>query len=306
MRLQRMKVLSPLLLAAMVALIGGCDAPASQSANTAEQAASPQKKEEDMSELKPPSADSVLYFIYQRDGDGAVSYKVDGGATVSYWYGHAFELNGKHYFTGFGSRSVGEGPEGDNGMMDPEHVAISQATFTRVEKDGKVEWSKPDTDGYVGEFGRLGRADEVDVQHPVFVAGTIDADVIGQCETAFKGAGGDATVQVGAALILCRFAGGDMERAILHLDREFIGGEARHGDRDAIGILGGLFDVVGRIGRLGDICGQHAIHQIGDAVKTDRGTVQRSEINGSHGSSFFKAMLWSALPQGRAVDAARP
>ena len=78
-----------------------------------------------MSELKPPSADSVLYFIYQRDGDGAVSYKVDGGATVSYWYGHAFELNGKHYFTGFGSRSVGEGPEGDNGMMDPEHVAIS-------------------------------------------------------------------------------------------------------------------------------------------------------------------------------------
>lgn len=115
-----------------------------------------------MSELKPPSADSVLYFIYQRDGDGAVSYKVDGGATVSYWYGHAFELNGKHYFTGFGSRSVGEGPEGDNGMMDPEHVAVSQATFTRVEKDGKVEWSKPDTDGYVGEFGRLGRADEVD------------------------------------------------------------------------------------------------------------------------------------------------
>ena len=34
--------------------------------------------------------------------------------------------------------------------------------FKLVEKDGKVEWSKPDTDGYVGEFGRLGRADEVD------------------------------------------------------------------------------------------------------------------------------------------------
>ena len=162
MRLQRMKVLSPLLLAAMVALIGGCDAPASQSANTAEQAASPQKKEEDMSELKPPSADSVLYFIYQRDGDGAVSYQVDGGATVSYWYGHAFDLNGKHYFTGFGAKSQGEGPEGDDGMMDPEHVAISQATFTRIEKDGKVEWSKPDTDGYIGEFGRMARPEEID------------------------------------------------------------------------------------------------------------------------------------------------
>ena len=157
-----MKQLSSLLLVAIAIAAGGCDAQAPQSADATTGTPPPQTKEKDMSELKPPSADSVLYFIYQRDGDGAVSYKVDGGATVSYWYGHAFELNGKHYFTGFGSRSVGEGPEGDNGMMDPEHVAISQATFTRLEKDGKVEWSKPDTDGYVGEFGRLGRADEVD------------------------------------------------------------------------------------------------------------------------------------------------
>ncbi len=157
-----MKQLSSLLLVSLAVLAGGCDAQAPRPADATAQDAAPQQKDQDMSELKPPSADSVLYFIYQRDGDGAVSYKVDGGATVSYWYGHAFELNGKHYFTGFGTRSVGEGPEGDNGMMDPEHVAISQATFTRVEKDGKVEWSKPDTDGYVGEFGRLGRADEID------------------------------------------------------------------------------------------------------------------------------------------------
>ncbi|TQM17385.1 hypothetical protein FB548_0768 [Pseudoxanthomonas sp. 3HH-4] len=162
MRLQRMKVISPLLLIAMAVILGGCDAPAQRGADTTEQATSPENKEEDMSELKPPSADSVLYFIYQRDGDGAVSYKIDGGATVSYWYGHEFDLDGKHYFTGFGAKTQGEGPDGDDGMMDPEHVAISQATFTRVEKDGKQAWSKPDTDGYVGEFGRLGRADEVD------------------------------------------------------------------------------------------------------------------------------------------------
>lgn len=162
MRLQHMKVLSPVLLVAMAMIVGACDAPALQSAQVTEQATPPQNKEEAMSELKPPSADSVLYFIYQRDGDGAVSYKVDGGATVSYWYGHAFDLKGKHYFTGFGSKSEGEGPEGENGMMDLEHVAISQATFTRVEKEGKVEWSKPDTDGYVGEFGRMGRAEQID------------------------------------------------------------------------------------------------------------------------------------------------
>lgn len=162
MRLQRMKVLSPVLLVAMATLVGACDAPDPRSAQAVAQATPPQNKEESMSELKPPSADSVLYFIYQRDGDGAVSYEVDGGATVSYWYGHAFDLKGKHYFTGFGSKSEGEGPEGDNGMMDPEHVAISQATFTRVEKEGKAEWSKPDTDGYVGEFGRMGRAEQID------------------------------------------------------------------------------------------------------------------------------------------------
>ena len=162
MRLQHMKVLSPVLLVAMATIVSGCDAPALQRAQVTEQATPPQNKEEAMSELKPPSADSVLYFIYQRDGDGAVSYKVDGGATVSYWYGHAFDLKGKHYFTGFGSKSEGEGPEGENGMMDPEHVAISQATFTRVEKVGKAEWSKPDTDGYVGEFGRMGRAEQID------------------------------------------------------------------------------------------------------------------------------------------------
>lgn len=157
-----MKQLSSLLLVSLAVLAGGCDAQAPRPADATAQDAAPQQKDQDMSELKPPSADSVLYFIYQRDGDGAVSYKVDGGATVSYWYGHEFDLGGKHYFTGFGAKSQGEGPEGDDGMMDPEHVAISQATFTRVEKDGKSEWSKPDTDGYVGEFGRMGRPEQID------------------------------------------------------------------------------------------------------------------------------------------------
>lgn len=130
---------------------------------------STEEKEQDMSALKPPSADSVLYFIYQRDGDGATTYQVDGGATVSYWYGHEFDFKGKHYFTGFASKSEGdEGPDGDAGMMqEPGHVAISQATFTRVEKDGKQAWSKPDTDGYVGEFGKNAQPEDIDASRKV-------------------------------------------------------------------------------------------------------------------------------------------
>ena len=66
-----MKQLSSLLLVAIAIAAGGCDAQAPQSADAATGTPPPQTKEKDMSELKPPSADSVLYFIYQRDGDGA-------------------------------------------------------------------------------------------------------------------------------------------------------------------------------------------------------------------------------------------
>lgn len=121
------------------------------------------QKDTGMTALKPPSADSVLYMIYQRDGDGAVTYEVDGGATVSYWYGQAFDLKGRHYFTGFSTRTEGnDEPEADAGMMEPGHVAIGQATFVQADEAGKQTWSKVDSDGYVGEFGSNDQGDAVD------------------------------------------------------------------------------------------------------------------------------------------------
>lgn len=164
-----MKWIAALLVTSVASLaMGGCDAQSSLQADAGKETAATQSKDQEMPALKPPSADSVLYFIYQRDGDGAVTYQVDGGATVSYWYGHAFDFKGKHYFTGFASKTEGdEGPDGDAGMMEPGHVAISQATFVRVDEDGKQAWSQPDTDGYVGEFGRNGRAEELDTSRQV-------------------------------------------------------------------------------------------------------------------------------------------
>ena len=35
------------------------------------------------------------------DGQGKDSYEVANGSVATYWYGHAFELNGTRYFTGF-------------------------------------------------------------------------------------------------------------------------------------------------------------------------------------------------------------
>jgi hypothetical protein len=122
-----------------------------------------QDKDNSMTALKPPSPDSVLYFVYQRDGDGAHSFQVEGGATVGYWYGYAFDLKGEHYFTGFTSRSVGtEGPEADSTTMEPGHVAIGQVTLVKKDQDGEAGWSQIATDGFVGEFGRLNQAEMVD------------------------------------------------------------------------------------------------------------------------------------------------
>ena len=120
------------------------------------------------------------------------------------------------------------------------------------------------------------------MQHAVFMAGAGDADVVGQSEAALEGTGGDAAVQVGLFGRFGRLAGGDMQRAFLHFNRQFLGGEAGNGDRDAVGILGGLFDVVGRIAGLGHISRKRTVHQVGDTVETDGGTVKGGEVETTH------------------------
>lgn len=121
------------------------------------------EKDDSMTGLKPPSPDSVLYFVYQRDGDGAHSFQVEGGATVGYWYGYAFDLEGEHYFTGFTSRSAGtEGAEADSTTMEEGRVAIGQVTLVQKVESGQAGWSQIATDGFVGEFGRLDQPEMVD------------------------------------------------------------------------------------------------------------------------------------------------
>ena len=114
--------------------------------------------------IAPPSADSVLHFIYRKGGDGATLYEVDHGSWVGYWFGHEFELQGQRYFTGFGYKTS-EKIEGDSDKpsVDVEDsVAISQATFQQQSKDGKSAWSLKQTDGYVGEFGANDKPPQVD------------------------------------------------------------------------------------------------------------------------------------------------
>lgn len=172
------------LLAALVLAATACtpradDTTADAAAPAAAVAAGAQDKDQGMTALKPPSADSVLYFIYQRDGDGARSYEIDGGRIVSYWLGHAFDFKGRHYFTGFANSTAGDGgEEADDGLMAPGRVAISQATLVQVDDGGQPAWSRPDTDGYVGEFGTNDHADAVDATREVQSHETADGRLL--------------------------------------------------------------------------------------------------------------------------------
>jgi len=150
-------------------LVAGCgqDGDAISASATPQEAkaapAASQEKDDSMTALKPPSPDSVLYFVYQRDGDGAHSFQVEGGDVISYWYGFPFEVQGENYFTGFTTRSTGpEGPDSESKTMEPGRVAIGQVTLVEAVQSEQQGWSQIATDGYVGEFGESDQPETVD------------------------------------------------------------------------------------------------------------------------------------------------
>lgn len=113
---------------------------------------------------KPPSPSSVLYLIYQKDGDGALSYEVENGSWATYWYGYSFDLKGKHYFTGFASETPSKyGKSEEESYPDPDgKVTLTQATFSLVNPGTDKPWSFDGAELYIGEFGGYEKANEID------------------------------------------------------------------------------------------------------------------------------------------------
>src|ERR1700680_4469945 len=72
----------------------------------------------------------------------------------------------------------------------------------------------------------------------------------GEREAALEGASGDALVEdlVGVLAVRLLLAA-DGEGIFLRLDRELLVGETRHRKGDAVGVLAGALDVVGRVAR---------------------------------------------------------
>lgn len=113
---------------------------------------------------QPPSPSSMLYLIYQKDGDGALSYEVDDGAVATWWFGHAFDLGGRHWYTGFAYNTPEiYGPKDANPVPAPgDKVNITAATLFKDSAGSEQEWTIDGAYPTIGEFGAYERAGEID------------------------------------------------------------------------------------------------------------------------------------------------
>ncbi|CAN0644327.1 hypothetical protein [Burkholderia cepacia] len=112
----------------------------------------------------PPRPGQVLEGIYQKDAHGEASMEIANGSQATYWYGHAFDLNGGHYFTGFAYETPNKYAEQEN-TAEPVHdarVTITEATFEWVTDGGVAGWNLVESERSIGEFGGDEKADTID------------------------------------------------------------------------------------------------------------------------------------------------
>ena len=135
-------------------------------------------------------------------------------------------------------------------------------------------------------------AHEVDVQETVLERRALHLDVVGELEYALERARGDALVErralglVGLGLLVAA----DRQGVFLDLDVELALGKARDRNRDAIVVLAGPLDVVGRItGR----AVAELVEEGKQPVEADGRTIEGSKIESSHSKSSLSDMQWS-------------
>ena len=112
--------------------------------------------------------------------------------------------------------------------------------------------------------------------------GALDLDVVGKLEHALESASGDALVEhLADVLFLHLLLALDGQRVFLRLDRQLVLAEAGDGYGDAIVVLAGALDVVGRVAR----SGLKAVQHRKQPVEADGRAIEGSKIESSHGIS---------------------
>ncbi|WP_369978886.1 hypothetical protein [Xanthomonas bundabergensis] len=168
-----MRLAKTTLWAATLLLLGGCtdkqpdaapaSAPAAPAANAAA-APAPAATQAEPVAAEVPAPGRVLDDIYGQKGDGSASYAIDNGAVASFWYGYRFDLDGKHYYTGFANATPEKyGKSEEETTPDPAvGVSISQATYVLDSADGKPAWTLFHAQQWAGDFGGNEKADTLD------------------------------------------------------------------------------------------------------------------------------------------------
>ena len=138
----------------------------------------------------------------------------------------------------------------------------------------------PDRD-LPGLEGLRNLADEVDMQKAVLEDRTAYLDVVGKLEAPLEGAPGNAAVENLATLGVLGPVALHVQDAFLCLDGKVLVREAGDGEGDAVGILTGPLDVLGRIG-VAILRPRELVEQREDAVEADGRAIERAEIESSH------------------------
>ena len=133
------------------------------SASPVQAAASPVASNQEAMTAQTPAPKQVLSDIYQMDIHDAEDVDIGNGSKATFWYGYAFELAGKHYFTGFaydtpekfGNQDDTPSPDGKVTLTDGIYEGSTSGT-------AKSTWTFRVSERDIGEFGSYERADAID------------------------------------------------------------------------------------------------------------------------------------------------
>lgn len=108
-----------------------------------------------------PVPGAVIEAIFQDRGDGSSSYDVGNGSRATFWFGYAYQVDGRRQYTGF----VEQSPDhfgSDSAADDPPSAkaTLTQATF--VIDNARAGWSFVGAQRSIGEVGGRGQADAID------------------------------------------------------------------------------------------------------------------------------------------------
>ncbi|MBN3822004.1 hypothetical protein G3O00_00025 [Burkholderia sp. Ac-20384] len=128
----------------------------------------------------PPRPGQVLEGIYQKDAHGESTMEIANGSQASYWYGHAFDLNGNHYFTGFAYDTPNKYAEQEKtaAPAPDARVTLTEATFEWTTDSGVAGWNMVESERSIGEFGGYEKADTIDDKEPAVSTTTPDGQIV--------------------------------------------------------------------------------------------------------------------------------